>query len=992
MRKGAAIAGILLLLLSLLLIFAIGAQEVNDVSLERLGASASEPERVFPAGDKGYLVVAPESSLKLGAVRRFVEHKNSLGLDIHTVSVEEIGKMYAADELADKIRQYLKDNSAKLELRYVLLVGDPDPADLKVDLPVDTELPPYIVSVPSRSLGGTYASEQYNGEITSEGKARLFILTGPNLQVLRSGKLRYWYVNCTKPGRIRFVVVRREGDEFKQVFASGMETITKPGVAVRSTQPVQLEEGDLVGFGLPAEGAAAVAAVKMPNTECAQIFELEGSGRQESFDAKSGNHVEELPLVQCSVYFEPDDRIGAVPSKMCWPMGTFNGVYGALLRDSCLAQCPTDAYYANLTADWDLNGNGFFGETFLKFFRYDGGAEAGKLDSGDFSLPWDAFLPELLVGRIPFDDPETVSAILDKTIAYEKSADKNWRKHCLLGADPLAPDTDNYALCELIKSDICDPAGFEVTRYYTEHVFEESPFIQSPATFEYAPEFLMPFEELYTAGRNTMVGYERFSRLWAEKRPGFVLWSSHANTDICRNIITLRDESDTGYPQVVTRRYVDALDNTHPAIVFAAACSVTQPEVYYLGIRKKRTELEHNWEKRPNLGRELLKNGAVAVVAPTRSTWFRHGWDSLDDGGCLSLAYYFAEALVAGETVGHSLAAATRDYCTRWGSELADGENIIGFVVYGDPSISLGVGRGKSRPLLRRQASPELTIEGPADPREGAKIKVVSESGARVEAGMLREIDSVRANADGAGEWFEGRDFAVSNARSAHGDHSYYSGTARCRPATFKLDMPLVAGQELKASFDCWYHTEPGIDYVVFESSVDGVSWEPLDVYSGVSTQRPLFDSEQPTWRRKMVEFSIGESPTYLRFRYVTYDQYRKEPREGFYLDNFILAAKGGGRVRYLTGWQKVNPTEAEDVFDCGPPRPGTYYLRAACGGSEAEDNEACAFYILTVSEPRAATFGERLASPLVITGLLCALFGLVLLIDSTCIRRKPAK
>jgi hypothetical protein len=297
-------------------------------------------------------------------------------------------------------------------------------------------------------------------------------------------------------------------------------------------------------------------------------------------------------------------------------MGTYNGVYGAMVRDSSLAQCPTDAYYANLSADWDRNGNGFFGEAFLKFFRYDGGAKAGELSPGDLSTPEDAFLPELLVGRIPFDSPETVAAILEKTIAYETAQDKEWRRRCLLGADPLAPDTDSYALCELIKSDICDPAGFKATRFYTEFDFDGE--VQSPTRYNYKPEVLVTLGEME---RNKTAGYERFSELWSKQHPGLVLWSSHANTDICRNIITLRDTSDSSFPQAITRRYVDALDDSHPAIVFAAACSITQQEDYYLGTRKKRTMLEHDWEPRPNLGRELLKNGAVAVVAPASSFW-----------------------------------------------------------------------------------------------------------------------------------------------------------------------------------------------------------------------------------------------------------------------------------------------------------------------------------------------------------------------------------
>ncbi len=934
------------------------------------GASRKSP---FPAGDKGYLIVAPESLLKAGAVQSFADHKRKLGFNVVTIAAEEIEKKYVSGELADRIRQYLKDNAGKLGLRYVLLVGDPDPADNRVKLPFTADLLPYVVSAPSRSLGGTYATDKHNGEIASEGRDRIVILTGPNLQVLRPGTLRYWYVNCTKPGKIQLVVSRREGENFKHVVTGKMQEVTRPGVAIRATMPVELEAGDYVGFLLPREGAATVAVVNTPGTTCAQTFEFH-DGKIES--GMCGTvALEVLPLFQCSVYFEPEDRVGSVPSKMCWPMGTYNGVYGAVAHDSCLAQCPTDAYYANLSGDWDANENGFFGETFLKFFRYDGGAKEGELSPGDFRTPADSYLPELLVGRIPFDDPETVGAILEKTISYETSQDKDWRKHCLLAADPLAPDTDNYALCELLKRAICDKGGFKATRFYTEHDFDGE--VQSPKRYKYEPEVLVTLDELKA---NRMAGYERFAETWSRQHPGLVLWSSHANTDICRNIITLRDESDANYPQAATHRYVEALDDSHPAIVFAAACSITQQEGYYLGTRKKRTRLEHDWEKRPNLGRELLKNGAVAVVAPSRSIWFQHGWNSVDDGGCLSLAYLFAlELVTGGREVSYSLASALRGYHARWGSELGEGENVIGFQVYGDPSLKLGVRSDVYVTVADCQRGPVLSVTSPRNAMQGIKVKATPAKGVEVETGSACETEVIQANADGSEEWFTARGFSTSGKRSLGGGRSYYSGTARHTRTTLTLNMPLSPRQELKASFDCWYDTEPGLDYVVFEKSPDMVSWEPLGVYSGSSTARQLFDQCHPAWLKKTLRFSTRDKPAYLRFRCVTNDKYRKEPREGFYMDNFKLRAVEGGVVRYISGWQRLKAGPQRDVFVFKPPRAGEFYLRAGTTGEDARKGTCLG--LLTVSPLRAASWRERVHSPGGVSGCISGLVGLFLLL-----------
>ncbi len=977
MLRTTFIAGVILFAGAVLTFFLLPAPQVIDAALvrESLSPTSGPGSATFPAGSNGYLIIAPEALLELDAFKKFIAHKQARGFSVAIASVELIGRKKIPGELADKIRHFLKGSAAKLGLRYVLLIGSPDPADIRVKLPVPEKLPSYIVSAPSRSLGGTYVWDEHDGEIGADGQHRFVILTGPNLQVLRAGEIKYWYVNCTRPGKIRLVVSRDDEEGFRLVPVGEMEEITKPGVAVRTIEPIRVKAGDTVGFELPAEGAATVATVNMAGINCSRVYDIGNTDKQgKSGIRRDGLWRDILPLFQCSVYFEPGDHAGSVPSKMCWPMGTYNGVYGALLRDSCLSQCPTDAYYANLSSNWDCNGNGFFGETFQKFFRYDGGAKAGELSTGDFRSGADAFLPELLVGRIPFDDPETVAAILEKTIAYETSQDREWRRRCFLAADPLAPDTDNYALCELLKRDVCEPAGFKVTRFYTEHDFEGE--LQSPKRYKYEPEELVPLDELH---ENKMAGYERFSQLWAKQHPGFVLWSSHANTDICRNILTLRDESADAYPLPVTRQYVEALDDSHPAIVFAAACSLTQPENYYLGTRKKRTRLEHDWEPRPNLGRELLKNGAVAVVGPTRSTWFQHGWDSPEDGGCLSLSYDFADRFLAGECVGYSLAAALRDYNTRWGSELADGENITGFVVYGDPSLKLGLGQGPTRPLVK-QSAPVLKVRTPAAPDEAIILRVDGEKDAELEAGTVCGIPDkdFKAGADNAGEWFDARGFELTDTRTPSGRFSHYSGTARHRPSTLTLNFPLMPGQSLKARYYCWFSTEPGLDYVVFEKSQDGRLWEPLRVHTGASSKNPLFDMHNPHWTMESVSFSVGEGPAYLRFRYVTNDQYRKVPREGFYMDDFSLSSANGS-IRYISGWQRLSPGEKPGTFMLKRPEGGQFYLRVSHADSRSSREGPSELFRLTVSGPRPLSQAEIMRRPRGLVLAAVALLGLLL-------------
>ena len=71
------------------------------------------------------------------------------------------------------------------------------------------------------------------------------------------------------------------------------------------------------------------------------------------------------------------DAVGDVPMKMCWPRRREENT-----PDD--DEAPTDYFYADLTGDWDLDGDGYFGE-------YSDDRGAGGVD----------FANEVYVGRIP---------------------------------------------------------------------------------------------------------------------------------------------------------------------------------------------------------------------------------------------------------------------------------------------------------------------------------------------------------------------------------------------------------------------------------------------------------------------------------------------------------------------------------------------------------------------------------------------------------------
>ena len=94
--------------------------------------------------------------------------------------------------------------------------------------------------------------------------------------------------------------------------------------------------------------------------------------------------------------------------KMVWPRKDL----------SSYREAPTDYFYADLTGNWDWDGDGYYGE--WGDYTHGGGVD---------------FANEVYVGRIPVygGDYATLDGILQKTIDYETDPNpRGWRKNALL--------------------------------------------------------------------------------------------------------------------------------------------------------------------------------------------------------------------------------------------------------------------------------------------------------------------------------------------------------------------------------------------------------------------------------------------------------------------------------------------------------------------------------------------------------------------------------
>lgn len=336
------------------------------------------------------------------------------------------------------------------------------------------------------------------------------------------------------------------------------------------------------------------------------------------------------------------DHIGDVIQKLAWPRrGSTTDPY----EDS-----PTDYYYADLTGNWDLDGDGYYGE-------YNGDRGAGGVD----------FANELYVGRISVfnNDPSgisTLDSILQKIINYENSGSVSWRRSALLPMTFSADITDGAFLSERMKNDYLNGQGYSAyTLYqytgagcYSEFSSDE-PLVDGAVLAE-----------------------------WKAHDYGIVSWWAHGNPDgvmigygnsgqPCREEGTLLYKTD-----------VAELDDAHPAIVFAGSCYGIDPT------------------SPDGLGYSLLTRGAVMMVSATALSFYEDGdWAPHPElADTATIGYYFIQHIASdGWNAGRSLYDTLKWLSTQgltWGKE--SWINLMTFNLLGDPTTGIGLAPAPGTP------------------------------------------------------------------------------------------------------------------------------------------------------------------------------------------------------------------------------------------------------------------------------------------------------
>lgn len=172
---------------------------------------------------------------------------------------------------------------------------------------------------------------------------------------------------------------------------------------------------------------------------------------------------------------------------------------------------PTDYYFAELTGDWDADGDGIYGEQseMDKFF-------------------------EVYTGRIPYYGIiSDTDSVLQKIMDYENSTDTQWRRHVLLPEVPLDDVVTSHELGEQIKGYLLEPEEMASDRIYDETYGVVPP-----------PEYLL--SNSYPA------------TIWSQNKYGLVVWQTHG-----------WDDSASG---VINNGNVGSLNNSYPAATWQGSC------------------------------------------------------------------------------------------------------------------------------------------------------------------------------------------------------------------------------------------------------------------------------------------------------------------------------------------------------------------------------------------------------------------------------------
>ena len=317
---------------------------------------------------------------------------------------------------------------------------------------------------------------------------------------------------------------------------------------------------------------------------------------------------------------------GDVPMKMCWPR----------LGSGQYEESPTDAFYADLTGNWDLNGNGSFGEW----------SDYAGLGGVDFSM-------EVWVGRIPVynADHTTLDNILQKIMNYENTGSAVWRNNVLLPMSFSDKTYDGAPLAEQIRDDFLSTRGYNSWTQYQQGSGACS------------------LDSVYSSNEELRGGTVVSDR-WAANPYGIVAWWGHGSVTS-----TIVGAGGCWDDNLFSSSHTSSLNDDTPAFTYQCSCTNGYPE------------------DSSNLQYALLRRGGVGTVSATRVSWYNTGvgYGQFDGSSTnAGIGYEYVDRLTQGIPAGRALFEAKLSVVPDMGVRTSRLMNQYDFNLYGDPSVGIG--------------------------------------------------------------------------------------------------------------------------------------------------------------------------------------------------------------------------------------------------------------------------------------------------------------
>jgi hypothetical protein len=183
-------------------------------------------DRVIPLDGLDYLIVtanAIDEDREENGLQDFVNHKQRLGYQVRVETVEDIESSYVSGDRASKIRSYIKTMYRVYGIRYVLLVGNPDPSagDSGDTLSDESVVPMWVTSTGAGTVLSDmpYAELDEDWDLDGDGRiSESWTETGyPDLMVGRLAPVGGYIDDIYESFSSRTEIVPRE-EKLRSVF------------------------------------------------------------------------------------------------------------------------------------------------------------------------------------------------------------------------------------------------------------------------------------------------------------------------------------------------------------------------------------------------------------------------------------------------------------------------------------------------------------------------------------------------------------------------------------------------------------------------------------------------------------------------------------------------------------------------------------------------------------------------------------------------------